>query len=420
VVGKRSSRRGGEVSDADELGPLFTFLRPSSAPDGPRSVRDWVIDAVVFVVAVGVGALATLLTADSVDGVLPIPAIWLNLVVGALACGTMWWRRRWPVWISIVLNVVSIPFSAAAGASIIALFTVAVHRRFSIALQVAVFSVVTSVAQYLIYPQDAATPGDFGISVAFAALFVVVAVGWGVVVRTRRQLIRSFAERAVRAETEQELRVDQGRRRERERIAREMHDALGHRLSLLSVHAGALEYRGDMPRDELARAAGVIRASAHQCLVDLREIIVVLRSVDLPEGEQRPAPSLVDLAELVEESRQAGMSVTVTGELTDPDTVPVAVGRHGYRIVQEGLTNARKHAPGEPVSLAIAGAPGTGLTLEIRNGLRTAPPDQPAVAGSGMGLAGLAERAVLAGGQLEYGRTLTSEFRLWVRLPWPA
>jgi signal transduction histidine kinase len=175
-----------------------------------------------------------------------------------------------------------------------------------------------------------------------------------------------------------------------------------------------------MPRDELARAAGVIRASAHQCLVDLREIIVVLRSVDLPEGEQRPAPSLVDLAGLVEESRQAGMSVSVTGELTDPDTVPVAVGRHGYRIVQEGLTNARKHAPGEPVSLLIAGAPGTGLTLEIRNGLRTAPPDQPAVPGSGMGLAGLAERAVLAGGQLEYGRTLTSEFRLWVRLPWPA
>ena len=99
--------------------------------------------------------------------------------------------------------------------------------------------------------------------------------------------------------------------------------------------------------------------------------------------------------------------------------MPVAVGRHGYRIVQEGLTNARKHAPGEPVSLAIAGAPGTGLTLEIRNGLRPAHREQPAVPGSGMGLAGLAERAVLAGGQLEYGRTLTSEFRLWVRLPWP-
>jgi signal transduction histidine kinase len=419
VVGKRSSRRGGEVSDADELGPLFTFLSPSSAPDGPRSARDWVIDAVVFVVALGMGALAALLTVDAANGLLPIPPVWLNFAVGGLACATMWWRRDWPVWIAIVLNVVSIPFSAAAGASIIALFTVAVHRRFSVALRVGLFSVVTSIAQYFIYPDDAPSPGDFGISIAFAALFTIVAIGWGVVVRTRRQLIRSFADRAVRAETEQELRVDQGRRRERERIAREMHDALGHRLSLLSVHAGALEYRRDMPPDELARAAGVIRASAHQCLVDLREIIVVLRSVELPEGEQRPAPSLVDLAELVEESRQAGMSVTISGELDEPDTVPVAVGRHGYRIVQEGLTNARKHAPGEPVSLAIAGAPGTGLTLEIRNGLPSGPPTQPAVPGSGMGLAGLAERAVLAGGQLEYGRTLTSEFRLWVRLPWP-
>ena len=408
------------MSDADELGPLSTFLSPSSAPDGPRSLRDWVIDAVVFMVAAGMGALAALLTSGTTNDLLPVPAMWLDLVVGAVACATMWWRRRWPVWLAIVLGVVSIPFPAASGASIIALFTVAVHRRFSVALRLAVYGVATSIAQYLIYPGDVRNAGDFGITAAFAVLFVVVAVGWGVVVRTRRQLIRSFAERAVRAEAEQELRIEQGRRRERERIAREMHDALGHRLSLLSVHAGALEYRGDMPRDELARAAGVIRASAHQCLVDLREIIVVLRSVELPEGEQRPAPSLVDLAELVEESRQAGMTVTITGALTEPDTVPVAVGRHGYRIVQEGLTNARKHAPGEPVSLAIAGTPGTGLTLEIRNGLPSGPPKQSAVPGSGMGLAGLAERAVLAGGQLEYGRTLTSEFRLWVRLPWPA
>ena len=405
--------------DADELGPLSTFLSPSSASDGPRSVRDWVIDSVIFVVAVGMGLLAALFTDDGTSGLLPVPSMWLNLVVGGLACAAMWWRRQWPVRIAIVLSVVSIAFSAASGAAIIGLFTVAVHRRFGLTLWAAAAFMVTSLAQYLLYPQDSPTPSDFWLTMAFSALFVIVAVGWGVVVRTRRQLIRSLAERALRAEAEQELRVDQGRRRERERIAREMHDALGHRLSLLSVHAGALEYRSDMPPDELGRAAGIIRASAHQCLVDLREIIVVLRSVDLPEGEQRPAPSLVDLDELVAESRQAGMSVTVTGELTDPDRVPVAVGRHGYRIVQEGLTNARKHAPGQPVSLALAGAPGTGLTLEIRNGLLAGPPERPAVPGSGMGLAGLAERAVLAGGQLEYGRTLTSEFRLWVRLPWP-
>jgi signal transduction histidine kinase len=419
VVGKRSSCAGGAAIDADGLGPLSTFLSPSSAPDGPRSARDWVIDSVIFVVAIGTGVLAALFTEDGATGQLPLPPMWLNLVVGALACAAMWWRRQWPVWIAIVLSVVSISFSAVSGAAVIGLFTVAVHRRFGPTLWAAGAVMVTSVAQYVLYPQDSPTPSDFWITMAFSALFVVVAVGWGVVVRTRRQLIRSLAERALRAEAEQELRVDQGRRRERERIAREMHDALGHRLSLLSVHAGALEYRTDMPPDELGRAAGIIRASAHQCLVDLREIIVVLRSVEAPEGEQRPAPSLADLDELVAESRQAGMSVTVTGELTDPDTVPVAVGRHGYRIVQEGLTNARKHAPGQPVSLALAGAPGTGLTLEIRNGLPAGPPERPVVPGSGMGLAGLAERAVLAGGQLEYGRTLTSEFRLWVRLPWP-
>jgi len=275
------------------------------------------------------------LTEAAPNDLLPLPAMWLDLLVGGLACATMWWRRRWPVWLrscSASWRSRSRPRPARASSRCSPWPCTGV---FSVALRLAVFGFVTSIAQYLVYPGDVRNAGDFGISAAFAVLFVVVAVGWGVVVRTRRQLIRSFADRAVRAEAEQELRIEQGRRRERERIAREMHDALGHRLSLLSVHAGALEYRSDMPRDELARAAGVIRASAHQCLVDLREIIVVLRSVELPEGEQRPAPSLVDLTELVEESRQAGMTVTVSGELTEPDTVPVAVGRHGYRIVQE-------------------------------------------------------------------------------------
>ena len=97
-------------------------------------------------------------------------------------------------------------------------------------------------------------------------------------VRARRQLVVSLRDRAERAEAEQQLRVAQARQLERTRIAREMHDVLAHRISLLSLHAGALEFRPDAPPEEVARAAGVIRASAHAALQDLREVIGVLRA----------------------------------------------------------------------------------------------------------------------------------------------
>ena len=108
-------------------------------------------------------------------------------------------------------------------------------------------------------------------------------------VRARRQLVVSLRDRAERAEAEQQLRVEQARQAERARIAREMHDVLAHRISLLSLHAGALEFRPDAPPEEVARAAGVIRASAHEALEDLREVIGVLRDVTRRRGARAPA-----------------------------------------------------------------------------------------------------------------------------------
>ncbi len=186
-----------------------------------------------------------------------------------------------------------------------------------------------------------------------------------------------------------------------------MHDVLAHRLSLLSVHAGALEYHPGAPAEEIGRAAGVIRASAHQALQDLREVIGVLRA---PEGDPRPQPTLSELPLLVEESRQAGMHIDYwPGTLPSP---PAALGRTVYRVVQEGLTSARKHAPEQAVRVAVTGRPGGGLSVEVRNavpGGRTA----DAIPGAGQGLIGLAE---LAGGRLEHGRVGT-EFRLAAWLP---
>jgi signal transduction histidine kinase len=239
-------------------------------------------------------------------------------------------------------------------------------------------------------------------------------------VRARRQLVQSLRDRAERAEAGQHLRVEQARAHERARIAREMHDVLAHRISLLSLHAGALEFRPGAPPDEVARAAGVIRSSAHQALEDLRAVIGVLR--DDPGGAEpeRPQPTLADLPALIDESRGAGVRVASTWRLDADAVVPEALGRNAYRIVQEGLTNARKHARGAAVDVTVDGAPGVGLEIEVRNRLPVGAFAAAGIPGTGTGIVGLSERASLAGGRLEHGRTEAGDFRLWAWMPWPA
>jgi signal transduction histidine kinase len=171
----------------------------------------------------------------------------------------------------------------------------------------------------------------------------------------------------------------------------------------------------------------VIRENAHLALQDLREVIGVLRA---PVGEL-PQPTLVDVRQLVAESGRAGMRVDLDQEIEG--AVPDLVGRTAYRIVQEALTNARKHAPGADVRVVLTGAPGQGLTVEVANGppgLGTgsadpgprpsgAPSPGPAANQPGQGLAGLAERVALARGRLEHGPTPSGGWRLTAWLPWP-
>jgi len=334
----------------------------------------------------------------------------VDLVLGALCCVAVGWRRRWPVAVAVLACLVGAYATSASGAALVALFTVAAHRRPAVvAPVVAGYAVAPFLTPLLRADLPATTWPEAVLGVALAA----AVLGWGMLVRVRRQSLR---ERAARLEVERELLVAELRQGERDRIAREMHDVLAHRLSLLALHAGALELRPDAPPDEVARAAGVVRASAHQALEDLREVIGVLRAPEQRSDEtpERPQPTLADLPELVEESRRAGTRV----RLDHPDdlaAVPAAVGRSAYRIVQEGLTNARKHAPGAEVTLTVRAAPGDGVTVEVRNPLRAGSTGIP---GAGAGLVGLAERAALAGGWLEHGPTPDGEFRLSAWLPW--
>jgi signal transduction histidine kinase len=366
-----------------------------------RSARDWIVDSLVFVFAVCTGFL--LYDAGSKDPIAP-GLLAIDFWVGMALCVTLWFRRRWPLQLAIIGAAVS-TFSETSGvAALILILTVAIHRP----LRTTVIVFAVNAISLAVYIQIRNKPDDPAAIVIAATSLYAAVTGWGLYIRSRRQLLQTLRDRADRAETVAKLEAEQGQLRAREEIAREMHDVLGHRLSLLSVHAGALAYRPDASADEVAGAAEIIRASAHQALQDLREVIGVLRA---PVGEL-PQPAFSDLPALIDGSREAGIPVDLT--LDAPGAMPEHVGRTAYRIVQEGLTNAVKHAPGEPLTINVTGAPGNGLSVELRN------PAPNRRRGDGQGLKGLSERAALVEGRIEHGRTPEGDFRLYAWLPWPA
>ena len=398
----RSPLPAGVISDADH-----DPVRPAG-----RTVRGRVVDAACVLLAVGVVVLTL---ADSrAQHIAPGP-LTVDLVLGGLCSLGVWLRRRWPVGLAVAAGLVSIYATSAGGAALVALFTVAVYRRFAVVAPIAAGCALVPFLTLLVRPDvPRLSPSETVLGVVAG----VAVLAWGMFVRARRQSLR---ERAGRVEAEQELRVAEARQGERNRIAREMHDVLAHRLSLLSLHAGALELRPDAAPEEVARAAGVVRDSAYQALEDLREVIGVLRTgVDRSdETPERPQPTLADLPDLVDQSRRAGMRVRLDCQTDALSAVPAGVGRSAHRIVQEGLTNARKHAPDGEVAVTVRATPGDGVTVEIRNPCPKGAGGGTAIPGAGIGLIGLTERAALAGGRLEHGPTPAGEFRLWAWLPWP-
>jgi signal transduction histidine kinase len=147
-------------------------------------------------------------------------------------------------------------------------------------------------------------------------------------------------------------------------------------------------------------------------------VITVLREDDaIEEEENRPQPVLADLVRLLDESRDAGVHIELMNGLSTSDVVPNTVGRTAYRVVQEAVTNARRHAPGQVVRVELHGHPGARLAIEVRN-LIAAAPSMRSPGGTGTGLIGLAERVQLSGGELEHVAS-EHEFRLHAWLPWP-
>jgi signal transduction histidine kinase len=370
------------------------------APGEESGRRDHLVDATTYLVAFAISA-ATLVV------VWPTQPPWLrvmDVVVGIATLVSLRWRRAHPGAVGIGVGAVSLVIIPACGANLAAAFNAAIRARGRDLAIIVGLLIAWAFASPLLYPPA----GSYWTNAGACVLVTGVVLGWGLFVRARRELVRSLRAQGDRA-------AEEARAAERRRIAREMHDVLAHRLSLLSVHAGALEFHPDAPAEEVAEAAGVIRQSAKTALEELRSVIGVLREDSGESLTQAPQPTLADLAALVEESRAAGMRITARIELGDV-VPPAAVGRTAYRIVQEGLTNALKHAPGAAVTLTVR-APDGDLQVEVRSLAPVAVAAVPPPPGAGTGLIGLAERVSLAGGTLEHGVDEDGAFVLRARLP---
>jgi signal transduction histidine kinase len=380
---------------------------------GRANRRDRFVDVVGCLAAAVVGAIFLSPALHDATTPLPTAQVLVDVVGGGLACVALWWRRRWPLGVAIACVLLGTVSMSATAAGLFALFSLAVHRPIR-AVLVALAWWVPCAVVFAVY-----SPTTDPVSVVLVTTpLALAAVAWGMFVRARRLLLLSLRERALRAEADQRLYEDTARMAERTRIAREMHDVLAHRISLVALHAGALEIRPDLPPAEVRQTAELLRSTARQALEELRGVIGVLRDGPGPE-EEAPQPRLSDIPRLVEETRRAGAKIAFEMHVSHAETAPSGLGRDAYRIVQEALTNIGKHAVGTAAEVRVSGAPDEGLHVSVRNRQPVHSHAGPVLPGAGAGLLGLHERVALAGGTLVHGPDDTGYFMVEAELPWP-
>lgn len=337
-----------------------------------------------------------------------------DLLLGVLSLIAVHWRRRYPVAVAMATNVASTVSASAAGPSMLALVSLSTRRRWREIVPVAAVAMVCSLFSQLWHPPD--EPEPTVIDYFVVAVILLLTIAWGLYLGSRRELLASWRSRAKLAEAEQEARVRHARATERGRIAREMHDVLAHRISTVHMYAGALAFRDDLPADQVRDAARTIEQMSATALTELREVLGVLRDDPGDASPEQPQPGAADIPELIDENRGHGMNLAFDCD-ADLAAIPDGVGRTLYRCVQEGVTNARKHAPATAVAIGLDGAPDRGVDLVVSNPLPIGD-HKSRVPESGFGLVGLAERVELRGGRQSAHLTADGRFVLRVWLPW--
>ncbi|MFJ3307255.1 sensor histidine kinase [Streptomyces sp. NPDC086549] len=378
-----------------------------SASVAARPARiQWPSEPIAWVLA-GLIASGGLLPAAAPRSLLPLPLA-VSLVLECATGLLLAWRRDRPTLVAAVV----------AGASLLTVQPALPFAMYSLAKRRAPNPLrygVYAAAVLSQFTTDAPAAG------AIAAALLVGAPAWrGTVIRYRHTRLEELAERAEQAEREALLIARRVRAEERAALAREMHDVVAHEVSLITLHAGALSV--DPQESERARETGeLIRVTGRRALAQLRQILDVLRAPETVESSFQPGPALRDLPQLLADSAAAGVpvdwapwSVAVTEVRAGAQPLPPAVEHTVYRIVQEALTNIRKHAHGARATLGLR-VDGKNLECEVTNPV-TGLPGEAAGEGAGLGLRGLRERAALLGGTLDT-ENRDGVFRVRLRLP---
>jgi signal transduction histidine kinase len=378
--------------------------------------------------AVDAAIAAGLFTATLLVGV-PFPGLPaahltpLGVSGAAAACGALLWRRRWPVpalattmaGATACLTLGHGEDWVVLGAPMIALYTVAERTNVLRALAIGglVLLALAGAHTALLRPGSPPGPRVLGSELVTLVALGGLAVAAGDAARSRRAYIAEVEGRARRAERNREQEATRRVAEERLRIARDLHDVLGHQIALINVQAGVADHVLDEQPAYARRALAHIRQASRVALRELRDTIGLLRQRDEPDTPTEPTGGLWALAELVDSFRRSGLRVEcdVDGEAS---TISAATDVTAYRIVQESLTNVRKHAGSAVASVRISREP---LVLRIvveDDGLGQAGRSEGEAA---YGIAGMRERAVSVGGSLEAGPLPSGGFRVSAVLP---
>lgn len=339
-------------------------------------------------------------------------------------------RTTWP----LVLPLVAVPAVALAGSSMlpIAVLSLVLRRRdrltgvLLVAGAVALaspfadaYTGLTSAGEDPVRVSDAAGLLELGANVAAQVAVPALLGGY---LAVRRRLTLEETERRRLADDARQAREREGVLAERRRIAAEMHDAVGHQLALISLQAGALEVNPAAGPEVVERHAAAVRTAATTAARDLRAILDVLGSDDAPAAHE-PQPGLSEVPTLLERTRGAGAQVRAELDLGPVDRVAPSTGRAAYRIVQESVTNALRHAHGRPITVSLTASPAGGVVIAVTNPIhRTERADGDPEARTGLGLGGLSERARSVGGTLsarpERGPVGQELWAVRAHLPW--
>lgn len=371
---------------------------------------------------------------DGTDGSTFVLAVRVIATIGAfLMIGVsvlLIWRHRYPEIVTVVATGLTLLIPTTPLPALIALAAFAAVRRgwhlwaMTAAVYVATavaciwdISSHTSFTADLVGAPAAGTPARTTLywSVPLLAAFLVAPfAAYGISRRVRRERDSAQRDNLAASRNIAVLHQEVTLERERQEIAREIHDTLAARLSAVSLHAGALELTVGGDNAQAAAAARAVRESAQTSLDDLRHVVRVLRN---PAAEAKgEGTGLNDLSALIDTSLRDGTDVRAQILVTDPGSCDAEVAHACYRIVQESISNSRRHAPGATLYAEVRGGPETGLTIRTVNWLATdSAGPKPS---QGHGLVGMSERAALVGGTFQAGATPEGSFAIVAWLPW--